>query len=428
MALLSDTDSLRTIQNNQLLPNMDNTTNPNDQEWTDTIALIAKSSIMVFIIIAAIFGNLLVIVSVMRHRKLRIITNYFVVSLALADIMVAMMAMTFNFSVQLTGRWLFGYFMCDVWNSLDVYFSTASILHLCCISVDRYYAIVKPLKYPISMTKKVVAVMILNTWIAPALLSFVPIFLGWYTTEENQKYRAEHPNECVFVVNKWYAVISSSISFWIPCTIMVFTYLQIFREADKQEKALHTRQGKAMLMHRPSRDCGHNGDVLSASGGSSKTLTLHEIPDEPLNTPTKDKNIIKMKREHKAARTLSIIMGTFVLCWLPFFSWYLSTSLCGEHCDCPDVVVAIVFWIGYFNSTLNPLIYAYFNREFREAFRNTLQCAFCSLCKNQPVDLDDLDTRRSSLRPYEDRKKSVYSETYLKHVDRRRSSEFGSSL
>lgn len=94
-------------------------------------------------------------------------------------------------------RWLFGPFMCDVWNSLDVYFSTASILHLCCISVDRYveihgdvnnglriilpdryYAIVKPLKYPINMTKRKVAFMILNTWVSPALLSFVPIFAG----------------------------------------------------------------------------------------------------------------------------------------------------------------------------------------------------------------------------------------------------------
>ncbi|VEN37188.1 unnamed protein product, partial [Callosobruchus maculatus] len=87
--------------------------------------------------------------------------------------------------------------------------------------------------------------------------------------------------------------------------------------------------------------------------------------------------------------------------------------------------VAVVFWIGYFNSTLNPIIYAYFNRDFREAFKNTLQCAFCSLCRRPPSNLD-YETRRPSIR-YEDRTRSVYSETYLKHVDRR-CSEFGSSL
>lgn len=69
----------------------------------------------------------------------RVITNYFVVSLAMADMLVALCAMTFNASVELSGgKWMFGPFMCNVYNSLDVYFSTASILHLCCISVDRW--------------------------------------------------------------------------------------------------------------------------------------------------------------------------------------------------------------------------------------------------------------------------------------------------
>jgi hypothetical protein len=155
---------------------------------------------------------------------------------------------------------------------------------------------------------------------------------------------------------------------------------------------------------------------------------MHEIHHGDLHsTPTKERNIIKMKREHKAARTLGVIMGTFILCWLPFFLWYVSTTLCGEACPCPDIVVSVVFWIGYFNSTLNPLIYAYFNRDFREAFKNTLQCAFCSLCRRPPSDLDALDMRRHSLR-YDERTRSIYSETYLKHIDRRRSSEFGSSL
>ncbi|XP_063921632.1 octopamine receptor beta-2R-like isoform X2 [Zophobas morio] len=374
-----------------------------NQEWTHYLIVVLKATIMGSIIIVSIFGNLLVIVSVMRHRKLRIITNYYVISLAFADMLVAMFAMTFNFSVQIFDEWLFGYFMCDVWNSLDVYFSTVSILHLCCISVDRYIAIVKPLRYALSMTKTVVAFMLLVSWISPAFLSFLPIFMGWYATEEHLKSRSEHPEMCEFKVNKLYAIVSSSMSFWIPCTIMIYMYLAIFREANKQEKDMYNRHGAALLLHQNNT----NGDMLSNSGGSSKTLTLHEINQDLHHTPTKERNINKMKREHKAARTLSIIMGTFILCWLPFFLWYVSISLC-TTCECSDTVVGILFWIGYFNSTLNPLIYAYFNKDFREAFKNTLQCAFCSLCRRPPSDLDRFDIRRPSIR--------------------RRSSEFGSSL
>lgn len=173
-------------------------------------------------------------------------------------------------------------------------------------------------------------------------------------------------------------------------------------------------------------------------------LTLNEVEQEHC-TPTKDKHLIKMKREHKAARTLGIIMGTFILCWLPFFVWYvisirpqkiqqililispvhvscryITASLCGQACPSPDILVAILFWIGYFNSTLNPLIYAYFNRDFREAFKNTLNCLFCAWWQGDQLDLDN---RRSSLR-YDSRAKSVYAETYLKVQNpKRRASE-----
>lgn len=76
----------------------------------------------------------------------------------MADMLVALVAMTFNASVELSGRWFFGPVVCDLWSSSDVYFSSASILNLCCISVDRYYAIVKPLDYPLIMTQSRVSV------------------------------------------------------------------------------------------------------------------------------------------------------------------------------------------------------------------------------------------------------------------------------
>lgn len=210
-----------------------------NNEVEHVLVLTAKATVMGFIILCALFGNLLVIVSVMRHRKLRVITNYFVVSLALADMLVAIFAMTFNASVELSGKWLFGYFMCDVWNSLDVFFSTVSILHLCCISVDRYYAIVQPLDYPLIMTNLRLGAMLSVVWCSPTVMSFFPIFAGWYTTEEHLEYRKKYPDVCVFQVNKLYAVISSSVSFWVPGIIMIAMYYKIYREADRQERMLY---------------------------------------------------------------------------------------------------------------------------------------------------------------------------------------------
>ncbi|XP_051862937.1 octopamine receptor beta-1R [Drosophila albomicans] len=314
--------------------------------------VIVKCFIIGFIILAAILGNMLVIVSVMRHRKLRIITNYFVVSLAVADMLVALCAMTFNASVEISGRWMFGSLMCDIWNSFDVYFSTASIMHLCCISVDRYYAIVQPLDYPLIMTHRRVFIMLLLVWLSPALLSFLPICSGWYTTNENWKYLKSNPHICEFKVNKAYAIVSSSMSFWIPGIVMLSMYYRIYQEADRQERLVYRSKVAALLLE--------------------KHLQISQIPKPRPSIQVEQSAITTMRRERKAARTLGIIMSAFLLCWLPFFLWYITFTLC-DSCKTPRIVVGILFWIGYFNSALNPIIYAYFNRDFRAAFKKTLK-------------------------------------------------------
>lgn len=378
-----------------------------DPIWSDIILTVIAGLCMAIIVVCAILGNLLVVVSVVRHRRLRVLTNYFVVSLAVADILVASMAMPFNASVEITGKWLFGYRMCDLWNSFDVYASTVSILHLCCISIDRYMAIVRPLDYPRVMKRKRVLVMLCHVWIAPLIISFLPIFMGWYATQDHLLHRQLNPTLCVFQVNTTYALVSSSISFWIPCSVMLYMYYRIYLEAARQEKALH-KHSRMSIATNSAVNVGSNSSPSSTAtnstiaastlsprtngvdgnkplpgysqrfgSGSGRRLMLHRPSTDQEATPTKERNLIKLKREHKAARTLGIIMGAFIVCWLPFFLWYVTITLCGDACHCPDIIVTILFWIGYFNSMLNPIIYAYFNRDFREAFRRTLICLCC---------------------------------------------------
>lgn len=94
--------------------------------------------------------------------------------------------------------------------------------------------------------------------------------------------------------------------------------------------------------------------------------------DKLLPATRKDKKeSLEAKRERKAAKTLAIITGAFVMCWLPFFILALVMPLCAS-CTINPYVMSFSLWLGYFNSTLNPVIYTIFNPEFRQAFKRIL--------------------------------------------------------
>jgi len=163
---------------------------------------------------------------------------------------------------------------------------------------------------------------------------------------------------------------------------MVVAYLRIFRAAQRQAKFIQSL----------SMSIGSSIERLHLTlpGSGSTTLTKTTTtqaagsPDclQPPHAQRPERR--KMRRENKAAKTLGVIMGAFLCCWLPFFTWYIYDALCGEHCpETPPIVVSVLFWIGYVNSALNPLIYALFNRDFRHAFQSTLAgCRCCAQTTN----------------------------------------------
>ncbi|CAH1153841.1 unnamed protein product [Phaedon cochleariae] len=94
--------------------------------------------------------------------------------------------------------------------------------------------------------------------------------------------------------------------------------------------------------------------------------------DKLLPSRKEKKESLAAKRERKAAKTLAIITGAFVMCWLPFFILALLLPLCGESCNISGYIMSFALWLGYFNSTLNPVIYTIFSPEFRQAFKRIL--------------------------------------------------------
>ena len=85
---------------------------------------------------------------------------------------------------------------------------------------------------------------------------------------------------------------------------------------------------------------------------------------------------ISLSQEKRAAKTLGIIVGCFILCWLPFFMIALIQPLCST-CTVHPILTGIITWLGYLNSALNPIIYTFFNRDFRIAFKRILFCGSC---------------------------------------------------
>ena len=90
-----------------------------------------------------------------------------------------------------------------------------------------------------------------------------------------------------------------------------------------------------------------------------------------LNQFIEEKQKISLSKERRAARTLGIIMGVFVVCWLPFFLMYVILPFCPSCCP-TNKLINFITWLGYINSALNPIIYTIFNLDYRRAFKRLL--------------------------------------------------------
>ncbi|XP_017877534.1 5-hydroxytryptamine receptor 2B-like [Ceratina calcarata] len=374
--------------------------------FTDA-SIILRALVLGLLILITVVGNLFVIAAILHERNLQSVANYLIVSLAVADLMVACLVMPLGAVYEINSGWSLGPELCDMWTSSDVLCCTASILHLVAIAVDRYWA-VTDLNYIQARNPRRIGILIVTVWVVSLGISLAPQ-LGW----KDPDYLGRIANgTCLVSQDPAYQIFATCATFYVPLLVILFLYWRIFQAARKRIRKRpgtivqppRERRGILRLVTRrpreestaftitrstpdhssisPEKSSSYNGanatqsttvtpTAVSTTTTTTTTTITNPSSSHSTSSSKRTRETIESKREKKAAKTLAIITGAFVACWLPFFLVALLRATC-EVCEPPELIANIFLWLGYFNSTLNPVIYTVFSPEFRQAFKRML--------------------------------------------------------
>lgn len=264
----------------------------------------------VVMILVTIFGNTLVIAAFSLQRRMRTVTNSFLVSLACTDLCVATFSMPVWLAYLLTGpEWILGDILQYTWTMVDILVGTASIMNLVAISFTRFLSLRNPLRYLEWITSRTVAAIIICVWIYS---------LGTAVTSH-------------FLYSKRiFNLVATITCVYAPLLFMLGAHFMTFKVALRQ-----VRQIRATV---PAQYLRNQNNIL---------------------------------KEFKAVKTISVILGAFLICWMPFVTLNVIYSLCDSSHDCPIIAPELIMAsksLHYGNSLLNPIIYSIMNRDFKKAF------------------------------------------------------------
>ncbi|XP_035524812.1 alpha-1A adrenergic receptor-like [Morone saxatilis] len=336
-----------------------NHTEPSEVDLTRAIPL---GLVLGAFIVFAIAGNILVILSVVCNRHLRTPTNYFIINLAIADLLLSTTVLPVSATLEILDYWVFGRIFCDIWAAVDVLCCTASIMSLCVISIDRYIGVSYPLQYPGIVTEKRALLAMLGVWALSVVISIGPLF-GW------KQPPSPDDTVCPITEEPFYALFSSLGSFYIPLVVILVMYCRVYIVAKRTTKNLEAGVMRERMNSSELTLRIHKGSQVQEDPGSSGTGKGRAHQARSSLTV----KLLKFSREKKAAKTLGVVVGMFTLCWLPFFL-ALPIGSFNVNLRLPDVLFKVIFWLGYFNSCLNPIIYPCYSREFKLAFIRILRC------------------------------------------------------
>ncbi|XP_047457285.1 trace amine-associated receptor 13c-like [Mugil cephalus] len=265
--------------------------------------------------------NLLVIISVSHFRTLHTPTNILLLSLAVSDFLVGVLLMPGEI-LQQTACWFLGDMMCSLYNYVSYIITSASVGDMVLISVDRYVAICDPLHYPTRVTEKRVQLCVCLCWLCS-------VFYTTFILKDDLIQPGKHNScygECAIVISYTAGIIDLIFTFIVPISLIIVVYMRVFVVA--------VSQARAMRSH-----------IAAVTVEVSLTLATK-------------------KSELKAGRTLGVLIVVFLMCFCPYY----CVALVGNN-SISSSSLTFVLYLFYFNSCINPLIYALFYPWFRKAMK-----------------------------------------------------------
>ncbi|XP_063333494.1 muscarinic acetylcholine receptor M4 [Pelmatolapia mariae] len=373
-----------------------------------TAQLVLIAMVTTSLSILTVLGNTLVILSIKVNRHLQMVNNYFLLSLAVADLIIGLFSMNVYTLYKLQGRWLLGPVLCDVWLVLDYVASSASVMNLLLISLDRYFCLTRPLSYPVRRTGRMACLMIAAAW----LLSFIlwaPAILSWQTDKGGRVV----PNDQCYIrllVSPAVTMGTTLPSFYLPAIVMIGLYSRLSVASYGRMSVLMPNQGalrasspslKDFLLRqrgmgtsdpcsdltpnqlqsctpktrRKTKTCRSPDDTAQAENSFNADLhkaasaVFSSCPDISSHERRRQR---VMARERRVTRTILAIILVFVLTWTPYNVMAVVAAFC--HCRIPDALWTTGYWLCYVNSTVNPGCYALCNVTFRKTFCSLLRC------------------------------------------------------
>uniref|UniRef100_A0A3P9HBX5 Muscarinic acetylcholine receptor n=1 Tax=Oryzias latipes TaxID=8090 RepID=A0A3P9HBX5_ORYLA len=348
--------------------------------------------------VVTVLGNLLVILSIKVNSRLRTVNNYFLLSLAAADLIVGLLSMNLYTLYRVRGRWPLGAALCDTWLVLDYAVSSASVMNLLLISLDRYLCMTRLQSYSAWRTRKMAGLMIGAAWVLSFLL-WAPAILCWQSAGSRRVVPEGH---CYIqlLVSPAVTLGTSLPSFYLPALTMIVLYGRLSAASHARLSALQVERAtpKSPVKRNDSihkeirRSVEMEGwrhvvwevqppDPLSCWTNSTNNQTdllsrkdQHWRASEALSTfrCQEGRRQRVMARERRVTKTILAILLAFIFTWTPYNIMAVVAAFC--HICIPDVVWSLGYWLCYVNSAINPGCYALCNTTFRRTFCSLLHC------------------------------------------------------